>query len=224
MDEVEAVDLVRWVQALCPQQHIDRLTGEAWFEVLEPFDFEECKAAATVCAREKPFVAPAEIIAEVRRVHAERLASLVLYEPAPGEDVEGYLERLRAQIAAVASGRSVPEIARASGPRLQLVSGGAGLRALPPEVEAVVGGLRHPARSVRCPLCGAREGFSCHYSDRRVVPTGAHAERVAVWAVQRVVCPACSAVPGTPCRRSPDESLRQPAHSERVQVAEREAA
>ncbi|MFE3202157.1 hypothetical protein [Embleya sp. NPDC059237] len=223
MDEVEAVDLVRWVQALCPQQHIDRLTGEAWFDVLEPFDFEECKAAATACAREKPFVAPAEIIAEVRRVRAERLGSWV-YEPAPGEDVEGYFERRRAQAAAVASGRSVPEIAPASGPRLQLVSGETGLRALPREVEAVVAALRHPARSVRCPLCGAREGFSCHYSDRRVVPTGAHSERVAAWAVGRVTCPACSAVPGSVCRKEPGESLRQVAHSERVQVAEREAA
>lgn len=68
MTPTEAVMLVRFVEALCPQQAIDEYTADAWHEVLGHLELAECRAAVTAVARMKPFVSPSEIIAEVAKV------------------------------------------------------------------------------------------------------------------------------------------------------------
>ncbi|MEU0940386.1 hypothetical protein [Embleya sp. NPDC005971] len=224
MDEVEAAHLTRYVRAICPQQKFDEFTADAWYDVLFPYSFEDCKAAAAACARESPFVAPAEIVAEVRRVRKERLKNYV-YEPEQNEDWG--LDRLREQLAAVADGLAPPEIEnRRDRPLLQLVAKNALATNLPPDVEAVIKPLRHPAREVRCPKesCRALEGQSCETADRRIMPGGVHPQRIVRWAVERVTCPECAAGPSASCREADGVVPRQGAHSARVQAAEREAA
>jgi hypothetical protein len=66
MTHEETVVITRYVKALCPQQAIDRYTPIAWHDLLGEFTETECHAAIAAVARRQPFVAPSEIIAEVR--------------------------------------------------------------------------------------------------------------------------------------------------------------
>lgn len=62
--------LARFVKACCPQQAIDEYTPDAWHELLGHLELADCREAAVMVARRQPFVAPAEIIAEVARRHS----------------------------------------------------------------------------------------------------------------------------------------------------------
>lgn len=73
MNPTEAVALCRLAKACCPQQAFDEYTPDAWAEILGHLEFADCKAALFKLAGERPFVAPAEIKAEVRRVRHDRL-------------------------------------------------------------------------------------------------------------------------------------------------------
>jgi hypothetical protein len=67
MTHEETVILVRYVRACCPQQAMDEFTPDAWHDLLGGLSLRECREAVAVVARRQPFVAPAEVIAEVRR-------------------------------------------------------------------------------------------------------------------------------------------------------------
>jgi hypothetical protein len=111
MTPEEAVNLTRYVRALCPQQKFDEYTADAWYDILSPHDLQDCRAAAANLAARQPFVAPAEIVAEVKRIRAQRLENFQ-YEPVAGETTAEYLARLRGQQAAIASGRVTPPASR----------------------------------------------------------------------------------------------------------------
>lgn len=72
MNHTEAVILCRYVRAACPQQKLDEFTPDVWAELLAGIRFEDAKTAATNIARRQPFVAPAEIITEVKKIRADR--------------------------------------------------------------------------------------------------------------------------------------------------------
>lgn len=77
--------LTRYVRACCPQQAIDEYTPDAWHDLLGDLDAADCRRAVAAVGRRQPFVAPAEIIAEVRRTRraAEDHASIrELLDPA----------------------------------------------------------------------------------------------------------------------------------------------
>ena len=114
----EAVMLCRYVKACCPQQQVDEYTPDAWHDLLRDLQFNDCRAAVAAVASRQPFVAPAEIRAEVRRIRAERLHDFQ-YVPVEGDnDPDVYLAALRSQRTAVADGRreAAPAI-EASEPR-----------------------------------------------------------------------------------------------------------
>lgn len=114
MTPTEAVLLTRYVEACCPQQRFDEYTADAWHDLLGDLDLQDCKEAAAEVARRQPFVAPAEIRAQVKRVRALRLKGFV-YVPTPGDDdPDIYLASVRAQRAAVASGRRAADPAALS--------------------------------------------------------------------------------------------------------------
>lgn len=79
MTPSETVALTRYVKACCPQQQIDDYTPDAWFDLLGDLEMADCHAAVKVVCKRQPFIAPAEIRAEVRRIRNERLAR----EPVP---------------------------------------------------------------------------------------------------------------------------------------------
>lgn len=77
---------------------------------------------------------------------------------------------------------------------------------------------QHPARSVPCPHCGAREHQPCvlRSSGRRL--PAPHPQRLADWARTTACCPHCQVTPGTPCH---DDGIpRTSVHARRYQEAE----
>lgn len=64
---------------------MDEYTPDAWHDLLGDLDLADCRAAVAAVAKRQPFVAPAEIIAEIRRAkrHAGDRAHLrALLDPA----------------------------------------------------------------------------------------------------------------------------------------------
>ncbi|WP_301126827.1 hypothetical protein [Streptomyces cacaoi] len=178
----ETVVLARYVRALCPQQAMDEYTPNAWHDILHNISQNDARAAAARVAQRQPFVAPAEILTEVRALHEERLEGFV-YEPVDGDDdVAVYLAAYRAQRAAVANGdrpanpTPPPALTTDSTERLARVLDGIG-RTIPTDQPEP-----HPARSpltVRCPKCAARLGHHCRWPGGGHRPTHAARKRAA---------------------------------------------
>lgn len=73
MTPLEAAALCRFTKAVCPQQAIDEYTPDAWHLLLEDLRFEDAKAGVVAAGRLKPFVSPAEIREQVRRMRSDRI-------------------------------------------------------------------------------------------------------------------------------------------------------
>lgn len=100
MTHEEAVILCRYVLACCPQQAIDEYTPDAWHDLLGDLSLADCRDAAAGVARRQPFVAPAEIRAEVRRIRNARIPDRAGL-PAPGgpdlaDDPKAWTRAMRA--------------------------------------------------------------------------------------------------------------------------------
>jgi hypothetical protein len=108
----EAVALTRYVRACCPQQAIDKYTPDVWHDLLGDLPYADCEAAAAAVARRQPFVAPAEIRAEVRRIRDDRLAREIPAAPAAelADEPGRYRVELQAGITRIADGRRVPAV------------------------------------------------------------------------------------------------------------------
>jgi hypothetical protein len=106
----EAVVLTRIVAAACPQQAIDDYTPDAWHDLLEDLSFEDCRAALIAMGKRQPFVAPAEIRAEVKRLREDRIARAFIPAPPPelADDPAAYREALAANVQAAADGQVPP--------------------------------------------------------------------------------------------------------------------
>lgn len=105
MTPTEAVLLTRYVEACCPQQRFDEYTPDAWFDLLGDLDFDDCKEAAKSVARRQPFVAPAEIRAQVREMREERIALAPLPPPDPEVPEAQYRDALKAIVRRAGDGR-----------------------------------------------------------------------------------------------------------------------
>lgn len=110
MTEEETLALTRYVKACCPQQAIDKYTPDAWFNLLGDLSLTDAQQAVTAVAKRQPFVAPAEIRAEVRRLRGERIAQAVIPAPPPelADDPRAYQAALQARIRDAADGRGEP--------------------------------------------------------------------------------------------------------------------
>lgn len=111
MTSEETVILVRYVKACCPQQQIDAYTPDAWHDLLGDLHLTDARHAVAAVARRQPFVAPAEIRAEVRRIREDRIGpagpGLPPVPPAADpDDTRGYLQALRQQQTGIADGHT----------------------------------------------------------------------------------------------------------------------
>lgn len=107
----QAVALCRFAKACCPQQQFDEYTPDAWGELLADLRFEDCKEALTRVARRQPFVSPAEIRAEVKKIRFARIDAFGPFDP-PREmegNVKGYSEWIRAMNRRIADGELTRE-------------------------------------------------------------------------------------------------------------------
>lgn len=118
----ETVLLCRYVKACCPQQAFDEYTPDAWQDLLGDLTLADCREAVRNVAGRQPFVAPAEIRTEVRRLRGGRLEGFQ-YVPVEGDkDPQVYLANLRAQRTAVATGeREAAPAIEAAKPRGEAV-------------------------------------------------------------------------------------------------------
>lgn len=118
MNNTEAATLCRLAQACCPQQKFDPLTPDAWAGLLDDVRFDDARDALRAIAKRQPFVAPAEIRAEVGRIRRNRVEAAGVIDP-PADldpDIEAnYRAWLKTATAAIADGQEPP--ARAVGNR-----------------------------------------------------------------------------------------------------------
>ena len=112
MTPVEAVKFVRFVSALWPQQRLEDETPDAWYAAgLKDVDPQDAGEAATRLAPHKVFISLAELLAEVRKLRAERIERAPL--PAPDaaltDDPVAYRESFQSMLATFADGRTLPK-------------------------------------------------------------------------------------------------------------------
>lgn len=110
MNHQEAVVACRVVKAVCPHQAVDEATPDMWGLVLADVRFEDAKEAIINLAKRAPFIAPAEVIAEVKRIREKRLAEHPEPPPPDGLTAAEYTEWLRRTRKAIGDGNP-PEVA-----------------------------------------------------------------------------------------------------------------
>ncbi|MGW4810508.1 zinc finger domain-containing protein [Kitasatospora cineracea] len=176
MIQQEWVVLFRYIRAMYPQQKFDEYTPDAWYEVLAGYDAQAVRTAVAACAAKKPFVAPAEIIAQIA-ANAANCMTDFQYEPGdPDETARQYLARRRQQIAAVTAGQrpaALPALGASPRP-LELASIGR-LPGAPAPQPA------NTPRSIRCPRCGADPGKPCKTTFRGKPMVDVHPARHDNW-------------------------------------------
>lgn len=88
MTPTEAALLCRLTKSACPQQKFDEYTPDLWGELLADVRFIDAKEALMTIAARQPFVAPSEIIAEVKRIRSKRIAEFGPIPPPPAEELD----------------------------------------------------------------------------------------------------------------------------------------
>ena len=118
MSPEEAVALCRFTAACCPAQKFDEFTPDAWGLILADIRFEDAKVAVVEIKRSSTWVDPSDIIAEVRKVRAKRIAEhgeIVPPADLDPDNVIEYVKWLRAAREAIGDGNpppAVPELAK----------------------------------------------------------------------------------------------------------------
>lgn len=105
MNATETARLCAAIAQSAPAQKFDADTPAFWAVLLADVRYEDARQAIVVLLQRQPFVAPADIVAEVRRIRAARLdrADHVLPDVDP-DDVHAWLKARREGIAALADG------------------------------------------------------------------------------------------------------------------------
>lgn len=111
MNAEEAAILCRFAKAACPQQAIDEHTPAMWALLLAEVRLEDAKVALVNVTRSKPFVAPAEIIGEVKRIRAKRIADAGDLTPPPNLTPLETTAWLREARRRVGDGETVDDVA-----------------------------------------------------------------------------------------------------------------
>lgn len=110
MTPVEAVQLCRLVKACCPSQVFDEFTPTVWAEVLDGYSYADAKAvvmklvATPVEFGRAGYIEPRHIIGGIHRLRAQRLDNTALPTPPADLEPDAYIDWVRAQRAAIASG------------------------------------------------------------------------------------------------------------------------
>jgi hypothetical protein len=118
MNPQEAVALCRFTAACCPAQKFDEYTPDAWGLILADIRLIDAKEAVVEIKKTSTWVDPSDIIREVRKVRAARIAQhgeLIPPADLDPDNVPEYVKWLRAAREAIGDGNpppGVPELAR----------------------------------------------------------------------------------------------------------------
>jgi hypothetical protein len=106
MKLTEVVTLVRLLRAIAPAQKFDDYTAEAWHPLLDDIRHEDAMAAVKELGKRLPFISPADIRTEVRRLRSERMrhADQSFRHHGDPDDVADYMRQLKDHRAAIADG------------------------------------------------------------------------------------------------------------------------
>lgn len=80
----ETLHLCRIARGMCPQQAFDEYTPDAWHVLLADVRAEDAMQGLIELARTSPFVSPAEIRGQVKRIRSKRIADVGDLIPPPG--------------------------------------------------------------------------------------------------------------------------------------------
>ena len=72
----ETLHLCRIARGMCPQQAFDEYTPDAWHLLLKDVRAEDAMQGLIELARTSPFVSPAEIRQQVKRIRSKRIAEV----------------------------------------------------------------------------------------------------------------------------------------------------
>lgn len=105
MNTTEATRLCRGIASMAPAQRFDDETPAFWAVALTDTRYTDARDAAVTILRRQPFVAVADIVAEVRRIRLARLDGADQIEPNVDPDSPAlWVAEKRAILAAVADG------------------------------------------------------------------------------------------------------------------------
>ncbi|GAA2946510.1 MULTISPECIES: zinc finger domain-containing protein [Streptomyces] len=179
MNSQEATLIAKYVASVCPQQRFNEHTPDVWGDILAPYAFDDARAAVITVAARQPFVAPAEIVTEIKARRTERIElAHVVYDGNPLETGAESAASRRALITAAADGllpAQTPTAALGTTTRLELPPGEPGpYTTRVAAVRAAVGrtvptareGVVNP-RAIACRICQALPGTSCTTRGRR---------------------------------------------------------
>ena len=109
MTPQETVLLAAYVKACCPQQAMGEYTPDAWHDLLGDLPLDDCRAAVMAVAKRQPFVAPAEIRAEVRKIRDDRLSRTPVPAPAAelADEPGRYQMAVRREVKRIADGLDI---------------------------------------------------------------------------------------------------------------------
>ena len=113
MTPEEAAVLSAYAEQCAPQQKFNEFTGDAWGDMLADIRFVDAKEAVIAITRRSPWVSPAEIIAEVKRIRAKRIAEFGPIPAPPAEELDpdnwrAFIEWQTATTKAIADGDLKP--------------------------------------------------------------------------------------------------------------------
>ena len=143
MTPMETATLVRYIESLCPQQHIDDYTYETWHDVIGHLEFDAARNAVIAVVHGQPFVAPSDIIREASRARKAHPSDRTVGEALAAANLR--------ELGAAPATPPTPEYLAAR-------------KALDDRLEARMAGI--PAvldmsLSVACPWCHASPGVKC---------------------------------------------------------------
>ncbi|WP_455678821.1 zinc finger domain-containing protein [Streptomyces antimycoticus] len=95
---------------------------------------------------------------------------------------------------------------------------------MPDSIRHVLRAQQHPARSVPCPHCGAKEHRPCMSRSKTRQLSQPHPGRISAWARSTAVCPACQVELDVPCHDGGRALHDGAVHPEREAIAGEVAA
>ncbi|WP_128817989.1 hypothetical protein [Streptomyces sp. S063] len=180
MTPEEAILIAKYVASVCPQQRFNEHTPDVWGDILAPYTVDDARAAVIAVAARQAFVAPAEIVTEIKARREERIElAHVVYDGNPDETGAQSAAARRALITAAADGllpARTPAAALGTADRLALPPGEPGpYTNRVAAIRAAVGqatptareGVVNP-RAIGCRVCQALPGVSCDAGGRRM--------------------------------------------------------
>lgn len=111
----QAADLVRVVRAVCPAQHVDEWTPDAWAEILAPYSFNDARTAVLALASipmppgTSLFIGTNQIVEGINKIRGKRLQATAMPQPPAGLDPAEYDAWHKRTHEAIANGTYQPQ-------------------------------------------------------------------------------------------------------------------